>query len=199
VKKRVFVEPSFFLLLPLLFWDSHPAELLLFLGAVLLHETGHLLALLAFGACPRRITLSLSGAKLVTHNPYLPYKKEAIVFLSGPLAGFLGCIFAFFLLRWHFTEGGMLFFSFNLLLSLLNLLPVRGLDGGGILYALFCHFGEEYRAVRLAQALHGVSLAFLCAASLWVLKTEKNASLLILTLSLFSESAKKRKKATTVS
>ena len=93
----------------------------------------------------------------------------------------------------------MLFFSFNFLLTALNLLPIRGLDGGEALYAILCRYGEEWRAEERADELNRVFLFFLCAASLWVLEKEKNPSLLILALSIAAGERKKRKKATITS
>lgn len=193
---RIVVDPSFLILLLFLFIKSPVKEIFLFLGAVLLHEGGHLIALILCGVYPKKLVLSLSGASLVTHCPYLPYKKEALVFLAGPLAGILGCGAAFLLLRWHFTQGAMLFFSFNLFLTLLNLIPVEGLDGSCALRALFCLYGSETKVEAIVSALHGVSLIFLLGISLWLVERENNASLLILTLALLGESLTKRKKAT---
>lgn len=174
-------------------------HVLLFLCSVLLHEAGHLCALLFFGYKPKKMTLSLTGAVIQTQEDYIPYKKEAAISLAGPFAGLLGCVGTWFLLRRGFTENGMLFFSFNFLLTALNLLPIRGLDGGEALYAMLCHYGEEWRAAEKADGLHRIFLLFLCSASLWVLAKEKNPSLLILVLSMATGRRKKRKKATITS
>ena len=195
-REKISVSPSFLLLVIFLFWQSRPWEVLLFLSAVLLHEGGHFLALLLCKALPNQISFSFSGASLITAAPYLSYKKEMWVFLAGPIAGGVGCVFSFFLLRWHFTKGAMLFFSFNLLLSLLNLFPVKGLDGAGALRALLCLHGEEYQAEQILAFLHGLSLALLLVLSLWLWKKQGNASLFLLSLSLMGEGTKKRKKAT---
>ncbi len=196
--KRFSVEPSALIPLILLLSKSEKKEVLLFLGAVLLHEAGHWIALLFSGCSVQSVTLSFSGARMETRDPYLSYKKELRVFLAGPLAGLLGCLLAWLSLRLHFTKGGMLFFSFNLLLSLFNLLPVKGLDGGGALFSLLCLYGEEETAQRIADLLHALSLGFLLSLSLWIFRAEKNASLLLLTLALTANGTK-RKKATITS
>ncbi len=189
-EKHFTITPSFLLPLFLLFAKSPLSELLLFLGAILLHEMGHLAALLHFGIRPKQLTLSCLGAQIEMCDPYLAYKKEAHVFLAGPLAGFLGCILAWLFLRYHFTRYGMLFFSFNLLLSLFNLLPLKSLDGGKALFSLLCHYGEESTAQKITNWVHLVTLALLLLISLWIMKREKNASLFILTL-IFAAKEKK--------
>lgn len=199
MKRKTFsVELSALIPLILLLSKSEKKDALLFLGAVALHEAGHLLALLCFGCRVQGITLSFAGARIETKDPYLSYKKEARVFLAGPLAGLCGCLLTWVYLRIHFTKGGMLFFSFNLLLSLFNLLPIKGLDGGSALFSLLCHYGEERAARRVASLLHFLSLGFLLSVSLWVLEQEKNASLLLLTAALIAGGTK-RKKATITS
>lgn len=200
MKEKCFsVSPSFLIPLFLLFLGSPPAHALLFLCAVLLHEAGHLIALLSFGYTPTGLSLSLSGAVLQTREDFIPYKKEAAISLAGPFFGVLGCAAALFFLRQRFTENGMLFFSFNFLLTLLNLLPIRGTDGGCALFALLCYRGEEWQARIWADAIHRVFLSLLCFAATWLLIKEKNPSLLILTLSLTAGERKKRKKATITS
>ncbi|MBQ3075148.1 MAG: site-2 protease family protein [Clostridia bacterium] len=197
--KRLSADGSILIPFFLLILRSPIMDILLFLGAVLLHETGHLAALYRYGYPPKRISFSCLGAKMETGESYIPYKKEAAIYLSGPAAGLFGCLLAFFLLRWHFTKAGMLFFSFNLLLTLFNLLPIKGLDGGEALFSLLCLRGEEATAQKISEAIHSISLLLLFTFSLYVLKRENNPSLLILTLSFALGSSEKRKKATKAS
>lgn len=192
--KHFFVAPSFLIVLGLLFWKSKPWDVLLFLGAVLLHETGHFLCLFLFDRRVQGFTLSLSGAQLVTASPYLSYKKEATVYLAGPLANAMACTVTTFFLRQSFTKSGVLFFSFNFLLGILNLLPIKGLDGGGILYSLLCLYGEEHKARQITDFCHVLTLAGLTLFSIWLVMREKNPSLLILSVSLWAEGAEKEKK-----
>ena len=195
--KNFFLHLSALVPLILLFLKSERRDVLLFFGAVLIHEAGHLLALIYFRCRIRGFTLSFAGAGIETEDPYLSYKKEAWIFLSGPLTGMGGCLVAWMNLRWSFTKSGMLFFAFNLLLSLFNLLPVKGLDGGNALYALLSHYGDEDTAAKIAGIFHTLSLLLLFSAALWILKWEKNASLLLLTVVLALGT--KRKKATITS
>lgn len=197
-EKYFCIAPSFLLPLFLLCIQSPPADALLFFAAILLHEAGHLFTLLCYGCRVKGVAFSFSGISLNLHDPYIPYKKEAKIFLAGPMAGLIGCFFAWICLRWHFTRWGMLFFSFNLLLSLFNLLPIRGLDGGEALFALLCHYGEEEGAKRASDFIHRLALTFLLCAATWLFFFEKNCSLLLLTL-LFAAKETKRKKATITS
>lgn len=197
-RKSFSAELSALIPLFLLITKSEKKEVLLFLGAVAIHEAGHLIALLSFGCRIQSFTFSFLGARIETRDPYLSYKKELRVFLAGPAAGFCACLLTWASLRLHFTRGGMLFFSFNLLLSLFNLLPVEGLDGGGALFSLLCLHGEERTAEKITTLLHTLSLVFLFALSLWIFRRERNVSLLLLTVAL-TAGGTKRKKATITS
>jgi len=200
LSRKVFtLKLSFFLPLFLLFLKSPPEEFLLFLGAVVLHEAGHLFLLFRCGVPTSSLSLSGCGARIEADAPYLSYKKEIRVFLAGPLAGLAGVAVSWISLRMRFTKSGMLFFSFNLLLTLFNLLPLKGLDGGGALLAHLCRCGEMEEARKKCDTVHTVTLFFLILFALWVLFWQKNASLLITALCLALQDGEKRKKATNVS
>ena len=101
--------------------------------AVALHELGHLAAMHAVRAKPSGLELSLRGVLIV--SPAVPgAAQQLLIAVSGPLAnGLFGGLFL--LLGWH-AAGAV-----QLIVALYNLLPIRGLDGGSILYALLCLFG----------------------------------------------------------
>lgn len=75
----------------------------------------------------------------------LSYFKEALAAFAGPAVNLILtalCVQA----RWY------LFAGLNLSLGLMNLLPIRMLDGGRILTCLLCAFAPE-RAQRVVNAL----------------------------------------------
>ena len=194
MKKPFFrIDPSLFLL-PFLFWKMPPGDLLIFLSAVLLHEAGHLACASLLGYRTRGILLSLSGAKIFLFESLIPYKKEILIFLSGPLTNLLFCIPGFFLLRWHFTRMGVLFFFSHLLLALFNLLPLPGLDGEGALSSfLSLYLDPETRDEKMTKIRKITFVLFLLFALLFLIGGN-NPSLFFLCFSLSEE--KKTKKAT---
>ena len=178
------VEPSFLFPALLLFFSSDLKEILLFLSAVVFHEAGHLLTLYAFGYGVKRFSLSLSGAAITPAVSYIPYRKEILIYLSGPLGNVLGMLISFFLLRMEFTKDGMLFFFCNLLLFLLNLLPVYGLDGERALSAFLSLFLDMETCEKYCLGISCVALTLLFLFALHLFFWEKNPSLILLTLSL---------------
>ncbi len=196
MKKPFFRPDPSLVLLPLLFLRTEPWDLALFLFSVLLHESGHLFCIRLFGYKCQGLSFSLLGAKIRLSDPFIPYKKEIFIYLSGPLLNLFACIPTLFLLRAHFTREGVFFFFCNILLALFNLLPLPGLDGEGALCALLSLFLAPDRRDEKMRKIRSLFLFLLFLFSLYLLFTAKNPSLFILSLGLGEN---KQKKATKIS
>ena len=136
-----------------------PAALL---SAALCHELAHVLTLHALHAPPRRLTLSASGAELYVPDLHrLSYGGELLAVAAGPVCNLLLWV----LLSLLSVDALAVFAGANLLLGALNLLPVRPMDGGRILWLLTALFTEPYTADRVAAlvgAVTGLALLSLC-------------------------------------
>lgn len=98
--------------------------------AALLHEVGHLLPLSLFGVHVEGIYFTVFGVEIQADTKYLPYWKDIVCTLAGPLMNILT---AFILAR---TAGDYLLAGANLLQGCFNLLPLTGLDGARALHLL---------------------------------------------------------------
>jgi Zn-dependent protease len=119
------------------------------------------------------------GAEIEAGCELIPYRKEILLYLSGPLFNLFGCIVAFFLIRMNFREDFLFFFFCNALLGLFNLLPLPGLDGQRALFAFFCLFLEMHSAFRILSAIELLFLILVGFFSVLLFLTKKNPSLLI--------------------
>lgn len=106
--------------------------------SVLFHEFGHALTARLFGQKPRIELVALGG--LTYHNGQkLPFWKQFLIVLNGPLFGFILVILATLLLQIPaFSQGASysvlsLTRLVNLFWTIINLLPVMPLDGGQLL------------------------------------------------------------------
>lgn len=135
-------------------------DALALLLAALVHEAGHWLALLATNNGVSQLRLCGCCAQIIPYYRRLPsLRQELTILAAGPLAGIvLGLLLKPFAPR---------FASISLLLSVFNLLPVRGLDGGSML-RLICAalFGSEK---KLSDAVGGIVAAGTLAAGFWSL------------------------------
>ena len=103
-----------------------------------LHELGHIIMLVIFGARPTLIKLSFYGIGM-KYEKQLSKVKELFVLLCGPAVNL--ALFVFF--------GN----EINLMLFLLNMFPVVPLDGGRILRLFFPRFSVILTLVLLIIAL----------------------------------------------
>lgn len=131
--------------------------------SVLVHEWGHAVAALSFGGKPRIELVAFGG--LTYHNTEkLPFWKQFLIVLNGPLFGFALFLLAGFLLQFPFFSGGALggivltLKWVNLFWTVLNLLPILPLDGGQLMRILFEGF-FGFKGVRYALII-SMGLAF---------------------------------------
>lgn len=99
--------------------------LFLILGAVMVHELGHLSVLYLFGAKIHALRISVMGAVLEADCQRLSYGKELAAVLAGPAMNLI-CVW----LLSHFVVGCETVVGIHLILGGFNLLPIRPLDGG---------------------------------------------------------------------
>ncbi len=146
------------------FFDWQFAVILL--AVVLLHESGHALAMRAFGY--RNISMffvPMIGAAVTGNPKELPAWKQAIVLLAGPLPGLLAAI-AFFVWRGFFPFETP-YFDFGqaavvaLAVNLFNMLPITPLDGGQLLeISVFSRWPRARLAFSALSVLAVAALAF---------------------------------------
>jgi len=124
------------------------------LGAAVIHEAGHWLALRASGAEVLGLRIGILGAVMETDCYRLSYGRELAAVLAGPAANLLS---AWLLTR--FAAGQEVAAGAHLVLGAFNLLPIRPLDGGCALYLLGAwllgpDWGERIvRCIGIAAAL----------------------------------------------
>ena len=103
-----------------------------------LHEVGHLAAALGVGSRVRRLRLTVAGAEMILDpKKQLSYIQDAILALSGPVWNLAVAWFAA-------RAGADMLAGLNLCFGLLNLLPVRPLDGGRIMFGLLSLLDSEF-------------------------------------------------------
>ena len=151
-------------ILPIVFWVSVifgfdvPYVAGLTIISAVIHELGHFGAIYVLsgkGNAPR----GHSSGFRIKRSESLPYYKEMLILLCGPLANIL--LFVVFLPFGKALNGYCkLFGLISLATGLSNLLPFEGYDGYGILSELFKSRGkEEYIAVlnKLSFAMSAIA------------------------------------------
>ena len=149
-------------------------------GAMAWHEAGHLLLIYATGGGINGLRFRAAGLEIVRAAGLRSYLADAAVSLAGPIFSIIGALSLALSGHWRF------FGAASLMLGLLNLLPIRGLDGGEGLFALLClPLGPE-RAGRILRGLSLIFAVLLWMLAVWImLVTGGNFSLFVLSVFLF--------------
>ena len=129
-----------------------------FLAAVLFHELGHLAGSIPVGVPLRRFGMGLTGLRMEFAMEQVSFRQELAVLLSGSLMGL-------FTLLWIRNPAYRLW---ALVLNTTNLLPVRGLDGGRILYCLLHRYMEGDRADRICRVVSGFCGVLFWMGGMWM-------------------------------
>ena len=155
--------------------------------AALLHELGHVAMAAVCGIRLRECQIGIYGAGLVPDGGVYSYGQEIALCLAGPLVNLLCASVGLWFLNENAGAFWANFVFSSLALGLLNLLPIRGFDGGRILGAFLLRFCSA-RTVECVTAV----LSFLCVFLLWccsvylLIRFVASLSLFIFSLSLFS-------------
>lgn len=142
-------------------------EVLLLLFILLVHELGHAVAAAFFSWRVKRITLlPFGGVAEMEEHGNRPIWEETIVVMSGPLQHVWLVIGAFILLNlsWLTPESFALFFKYNMMILLFNLLPIWPLDGGKLLFLLlsnFCSFLQAHQKTIIFSSIFLIGFAFI--------------------------------------
>ena len=155
-----------------------------YLAAILLHECGHMTALVLFHARIKRLSVSPFGLT-ISHTPLSSFYQSFAVAASGPLFGVIGYIVS------HHSSSLPLFSQISLLLSLFNLLPIATLDGSRMLSSLLESRFSPDTSERITSAVSSLTLALLWLIGAYLFFfLDLGATLFLMALTLFFQKLK---------
>lgn len=132
---------------------------------MLIHETAHLLAALWLGLRPSHFCLYAFGVNLKLKNSLVcSLADEVVLYLSGPLSNLLMAgVSVFFFRRFFWYED---FYWKNIILCIINLLPILPLDGGVLLKNTLTRCIGNRKTVFLMRTVSafmvGLSVVLIC-------------------------------------
>lgn len=138
----------------LILFAMPPARAAGVLAAVISHEAAHLFAGRLFGMRAKKLTLMPTGLS-ISMTPPPSYAAEAAVAAAGPFVNGVICIL---IATGLFGAGAAAreLFGFSAFFGLLNILPVRRLDGGVLAWSILSRrFGIDAaeRVIDITSAL----------------------------------------------
>ncbi len=150
------------------------------LFAVFIHETGHLFMMWVKGLSPKRIKL-IPASIQITNSFSKGYTNDIVIALAGPVVNLLFFGVLYYNYVCYRNIGTLYFALLNLIIGLYNLLPIKGLDGGTVLYSIMCRFTDVHKAalaLKFISLFWGVAVIF--AAVTVHLRGKINISLYIM-------------------
>jgi len=146
--------------------------------ASVIHEGGHLLAMLMLRVPPADCVLGAFGLRMRLGQHLTGYGRNIWIALAGPLANGLAAA----VLLW---AGSPQTAAVHLLLAVLNLLPAAVLDGGEVLRCCLCLLGLERVTDAVLRCSTALVLLPMTAISLWLfVRGGGNPTLLIISVYL---------------
>lgn len=155
------------------------------LCAVLFHETGHLLAMWALDCNPKQVKL-IPASVQITMPFSRNFRNEIIIALCGPIANFI--IFGVLYLNYRaFHNETILYYSLvNLLIGVFNSLPVKGLDGGTVLFTVLAKRWDVNKAAIIVRLITLISaFAVITLAVILTINKKFNPTVFIIGIYLF--------------
>lgn len=147
----------------------------------IIHEAGHIICLLISGEKPKKIELSFYGIKL-ERFPMAGQNtvSDLLVYISGPAANFIFSAVIF--LVSNIFESLRVAAIISLCIGIFNLIPCRPLDGGNILYTIFCRNTKCKTAERICIAVTVATLIPMAVGGIYLLTRNGNITLLTVTV-----------------
>lgn len=154
-------------------------EGMLFLLAALLHELGHILCACLLGIPLTGCSVRPCGAFLSFDFSRTSYRREGCVHLAGAGMGLITAVAAVRI----FGGKAAYFAGISVVLAAVNLLPVRGFDGGGVLQCLLAAVFPPEKGEIVCRIVSLLVTLLLWTAVLWVeLRVRADAALLCFVL-----------------
>lgn len=141
--------------------------------ASLIHEGGHLLAMLLLRVPPEDCVLGVFGLRMHLGHRLVEYERYIWIALAGPATNGMAAVCLLAADRPSIA-------AVHGVLAVLNLLPVSVLDGGEILRCGLCLMGAERMAAPILRCTSAAVVILLFVCALWLYgRSSGNPSLLI--------------------
>lgn len=177
----------FFIIILYIFMQSTKIFALTFIF-ILLHELGHLVTGITIGLKVKKINIHISGLSVEFEN-YVKQRNanKIVVDIAGPLINIIALVIAIIIKQEEIAY-------INLLLAIVNLLPIYPLDGGQILRTLLRKRFTYKETINFIESISQYTLIILTAIASCYLLIGKNIGIFIAILYLWTIIFKEKRK-----
>ena len=156
---------------------------MIFYISILLHEIAHIVVALLLKVNVIELNLMPVGISAI-YSDKISAKKEVIISMAGPIMSLILAIYS----KDSFIS------SVNIIIMILNLIPIYPLDGGRIQKNYFIHKYRYKKGIKISQMVSDLFLIILFVLSIILIIYFKNYYLLFLNLYIYNLSKKEMKK-----
>ncbi|MBQ6815923.1 MAG: site-2 protease family protein [Clostridia bacterium] len=182
LKTKIEISFLFIALLSLVILTDTTGLIIPTVIAVTLHEFSHLLAMNYFGCSPKKIKI-IPAAIEITRDFCQKNSQEIIISLAGSVANILTFLITYFFL---FKGKNMFFLNFagvNFVIGFFNLLPLKSLDGGNILFKILCFKFSTEKSERILNIINFIiGLAGIFVGIFLIINGKINFSVIIMSI-----------------
>ena len=195
--QQVHIHPLLWIVIAISIATAHFLEVCLLIGIIFVHEMGHAAAASFFSWRIKKITLlPFGGVAEMEEHGNRPLKEEAIVVLAGPLQHIWMVALAYLLLLFNLIPEDLflLFFHYNVMIFIFNLIPVWPLDGGKLIFMLLSLKNSFPIAHRLTLLISFTSVGIFSILTLLTAPEQINVWIIVgfLLFSLYHEWKQRR-------
>lgn len=163
-----------------------PSNVFVTVISSLLHEMGHLLIMTSVGNKPQAVRFEITGMNIIRQPDYkISIKNEILISLGGPFINLICFSISVIILCIYQNDNVLTFGCINLILMIFNLLPIKKLDGGMVLYYAL---SQKYDNITCSKVLKITSIFFITLIYIWgiyaFVSSKYNISLLIIAIFL---------------
>lgn len=154
------------------------------LEAVLIHEAAHIILLCSFGFKPKKIRLGL-GTVSIDCKYCLSQGKECVMLIAGPAVNMV-MFLCFYMGYKNFADISLLNRALVMFwVGFMNILPIKGLDGGSVLSLILHRFFKMSVAAAFENAVSLIFCLFILAFGIYMfISSGNNPSLVIFAIYL---------------
>ncbi len=154
---------------------------------MLFHELSHMFAALYIGLKIDKISFYAFGVNLKLKNKFVhSFADELILYLAGPLFNASFALVMLILYNYFKAESLRYLYFMNLVLFLVNMLPVTPLDGGVLLKKIITYFSTDKKAKNIMKFLSvSICIVLLVVCIYGIIISKLNFSLVIMIIFLF--------------
>lgn len=153
--------------------------------SAIFHELGHILCMIFLKINLKKVNFKAYAVDIILEDYKIERKKEFLISFAGVIFNLILFLFSFILLDIFNFEILKHFAICNLSLGFFNILPVRMLDGGNVIYLFLLSKFEGKTAEKILDVFSCVFLGALTFLCFIIFKNFKiNFSLILVTLYL---------------